>query len=93
MIDSLTWASKQSGTATALAHSDLVDPAASMRVVFNGDNVERAMTRQGVNNDGIVTYNFNSRSIPRFTSATIRSYVNNVAVGGPVVSSTNVGAG
>lgn len=62
-------------------------------MVFNGDNVERAMTRQGVNNDGIVTYSFSANKINRFTSATVRSYINNVAVGGPVVSSTNVGAG
>jgi hypothetical protein len=92
VIDSLTWASRQSGTATAAAHSDLVDTTASLRIIFNGDNIERPMVRGQVAN-GQAAYAFSSRSVPRFTSATIRSYVNNVLVGGPVVSSTNVGAG
>ncbi|EPE26368.1 hypothetical protein GLAREA_02280 [Glarea lozoyensis ATCC 20868] len=92
VIDALSWASRQSGTATANAHTDLVDSTASMRVVFNGDNVERPMVRGQVAN-GQVTYAFSSRGIPRFTSATVRSYINNVLVGGPVVSSSNVAAG
>jgi hypothetical protein len=92
VIDSLTWASRQSGTATASVHTDLADTTGSMRIIFNSDNVERPMIKAGVAN-GVTTYTFNSRSIPRYTSATIRSYLNNALVGGPVISSTSVGAG
>lgn len=92
IIDSLTWASRQSGTATAIAFSNLVDSTASMRIIFNSDNVERVMTKVGVSN-GQAQYTFNARSIRSYTSATIRSYLNNVAVGGPVISSTTISAG
>lgn len=90
-FDTLTWASKQSGTAAASAHSDLVDPAASMRIVF-GTGAEQPMVRASVSG-GKALYTFSGRNINRFTSATIRSYINNALVNGPVVTSTNVGAG
>ena len=92
VIDALSWASRQSGTATANARSDLVDTSASMRVVFNGDNIERPMVRGQVAN-GQVNYSFSTNRVPRYTSATVRSYINNVLVGGPVISSSNVAAG
>lgn len=91
VIDSLTWASKQSGTATATAHTNLVDPAASMRIIF-GTGAEQPMVRASTSN-GRALYTFSNRNINRYTSATIRSYINNVLVQGPVVTSTNVGAG
>jgi hypothetical protein len=92
VIDALSWASRQSGSATANAHSDLIDATASLRVIFNGDNIERPMVRGQVAN-GQATYSYSARNVPQFTSATLRSYINNVLVGGPVVSSTNVAAG
>lgn len=91
VIDSLTWASKQSGTATATAHTNLIDPAATMRIVF-GTGGEQPMVRASTSN-GRALYTFSARNINRYTTATIRSYINNVLVPGPVVSSTNVGAG
>ncbi|KAH9209682.1 hypothetical protein DL95DRAFT_526720 [Leptodontidium sp. 2 PMI_412] len=98
IFDSLTWASRQSGTATASVRTELVDPAGSMRIIFGpvAGGVERVMTRGAVVN-GKVTYTFNSRSIPTFTIATVRSYItigtSTVLVPGPQVNSTNVTPG
>ncbi|RDW59673.1 hypothetical protein BP6252_12760 [Coleophoma cylindrospora] len=88
VIDNLTWKSSQSGTATALAHTNLVDSSATMRIVF-GTGAEQLMTKVSTTN-GIASYSFNARSIARYTSAEIRSYIGNTRVPGPVVSSTNV---
>ncbi|CAG8972965.1 hypothetical protein HYALB_00008325 [Hymenoscyphus albidus] len=94
VIDSLTWASRQSGSATAAAHSDLVDATATMTIRFSSETTERQMTR-GVVGEGVVSYSFPAVgariTIPRYTSATIRSYLGGAAVGGPVVVSSNVG--
>ncbi|RDW65390.1 hypothetical protein BP5796_10082 [Coleophoma crateriformis] len=88
VIDNLTWKNSQSGTATALAHTNLVDSSASMRIVF-GSGTEQQMTKISTTN-GIASYSFNARSTPRYTSAEIRSYIGNTRVSGPVVSSSNV---
>jgi hypothetical protein len=94
IIDSLTWSTKQSGTATASVRTELVDSTASMRIIFGpvAGGVERPMVR-GVVSNGKVTYSFNSRNIPTYTVATVRSYINNVLVPGPQVSSTTVTPG
>ncbi|KAL2063288.1 hypothetical protein VTL71DRAFT_5093 [Oculimacula yallundae] len=98
IIDALTWASRQSGTATATVRTDLVDPAGSMRIIFGpvAGGVERVMTRGQVAN-GMVTYTFSARSIPNYTFATVRSYItvggSTVVVPGPQVSSLNVTPG
>lgn len=89
VIDSLTWISKQSGTASATAHSDLVDPATSMRIIF-GNGGEQPMVRATTSN-GRALYTFTSRDIKKYRSATIRSYIDNVLVLGPFVSSTDTG--
>lgn len=88
VIDTLTWKSSQGGTATALAHTDLVDSSAAMRIVF-GTGAEQPMTRISTTN-GIATYSFNARSVGKYTTAEIRSYIGNTRAPGPVVSSTNV---
>jgi len=91
VIDTLTWASRQSGTATASAHTDLVASEASMRISFGGA-AEVVMGRAATTN-GQVLYTYSSRSVGRFTSATVRSYINGVLVPGSTFTSTNVGAG
>ena len=91
VILSLTWVSRQSGTATASATTDLVDPAGSMRISFGG-GAEQPMVRATTVN-GLATYTFNNRNIPRYTSAKVRSYINNVVVPGDGATSTNVVAG
>jgi hypothetical protein len=92
-FDSLTWASRQSGTAAATAHTNLVDPAGSMRIQF-GTGAEQPMVRSTVSG-GVARYTYSARSTARFTSATIHSYINNVRVGTVAqgVTSSNVGAG
>ncbi|KAK0118027.1 hypothetical protein ONS95_012338 [Cadophora gregata] len=95
---SLTWASRQGGTAAATVRTELVDPAGSMRIIFGPVNggTERVMTRGAVAN-GQVTYTFSGRSIPTFNIATVRSYItvgsSTVIVPGPQVNSTNVAPG
>ncbi|KAH7319194.1 hypothetical protein BKA65DRAFT_513966 [Rhexocercosporidium sp. MPI-PUGE-AT-0058] len=98
IFDSLTWASRQSGTATASVRTELVDAAGSMRIIFGpvAGGVERVMTRGAVAN-GKVTYTFNARNIPTYTLATVRSYItigsSTVLVPGRQVNSTAVTAG
>lgn len=91
VIDTLTWANRQSGTATAAAHTDLVDSAGSMRISFGGA-AEVVMGRAATTN-GQVLYTYSSRSVPRFTTATVRSYINGMLVPGSTFTSTNVQAG
>ncbi|KAH8660807.1 hypothetical protein BGZ60DRAFT_530812 [Tricladium varicosporioides] len=78
VINSLTWATRQSGTATASATTDLVDAAGSMRISFNG-GAQQPMVRSSTAN-GKATYTFNQRNIPTFTTARVFSYINNVVV-------------
>ncbi|KAH7391282.1 hypothetical protein BKA64DRAFT_710191 [Cadophora sp. MPI-SDFR-AT-0126] len=95
---SLTWASRQGGTAAATVRTELVDPAGSMRIIFGpvAGGTERVMTR-GAAANGQVTYTFSGRSIPNFNLATVRSYItvgsSTVIVPGPQVNSTAVTAG
>ncbi|PVH81447.1 hypothetical protein DL98DRAFT_587363 [Cadophora sp. DSE1049] len=94
----LTWASRQGGTAAATVRTELVDPAGSMRIIFGpvAGGTERVMTRGAVAN-GQVTYTFSGRSIPNFNIATVRSYItvgsSTVIVPGPQVNSTTVTPG
>ena len=95
---SLTWASRQGGTAAATVRTELVDAAASMRIIFGpvAGGTERVMTRGAVSN-GLVTYTYSGRSTPNFNIATVRSYItfggSTVLVPGPQVNSTTVTAG
>ena len=91
VIDTLTWGNRQSGTATASAHTDLVAAEGSMRISFGG-GAEVVMGRAATTN-GQVLYTYSSRNVNRFTSATVRSYINGVLVPGSTFTSTNVGAG
>ncbi|KAH8599230.1 hypothetical protein B0O99DRAFT_591099 [Bisporella sp. PMI_857] len=88
VIDSLTWTNRQSGTATASVHTDLVDPAGGMRISF-GNAAEAPMIRAGTVN-GQALYTFNSRNVNRYTTATVRSYINGILVQGSSGSSANV---
>jgi hypothetical protein len=89
VIDTFTWVSRQSGTVNIVAHTDLVDPSATMRLRFNGGTAEIVLVKQG---PGLFSYS--ARSTARPTSLRLISYIvppgqtAAVAVGTGIVTTT-----
>jgi hypothetical protein len=82
VIDTFTWVSRQSGTVSVTAHTDLIAAAASMRVSVAG-GAEQTMTKVGPGR-----WSYTARSTPQPASVTVKSYLNNVAVGAGVTKTS-----
>ena len=81
VVDTFTWASRQSGTVAVTAHTELVDPAATMQIRI-GTGGPQSMSKTG---PGKWTYTANKTPQPALV--TVQSFIGGVAVSDPVVKS------
>lgn len=79
IIDTFSWESRQSGTVTAAAHTELVDPAASMQIKI-GNGGPQPMTKTGPGK-----WSYTANKTPQPASVTVQSFIGGVAVSDPVV--------
>ena len=79
IIDTFGWVSRQSGTVTATAHTELVDPAATMQIKI-GNGGPQPMSKTGPGK-----WSYTANKIPQPASMTVQSFIGGVAVSDPVI--------